>query len=162
MRAAAGLLLLALLLGGCSGEPTGGSDQAASPGDRAPAVAPSPPASAGTPGEALALRLVNGFQRAGLPAASPRVQTESCAGFGCTGLVDTDSVSVYVFASQAEAARFSDGLSTHRNGVIVLAYPRGTAGRQRAAYENFLQRNCAAPCAPPGDPDPAPTRVAGG
>ncbi|MEV4539205.1 hypothetical protein AB0J82_36080 [Asanoa sp. NPDC049518] len=82
--------------------------------------------------------VVDAFAAAGLPVPSPRDNSGNCAELGCSELVTTDAISVYVFPDEQSAERLA-GPDTHRAGVVVLSYAAArTPESDRPAYESTL------------------------
>jgi len=89
-----------------------------------------------------AQRIVDAFIAAGLPAGHPRDDSDTCSARGCTALVTTDSVSVYVWPDPAGARTYAQTLGNRgfTLGPIVLSYAAGTPAGDQPRYESVLRQ----------------------
>ncbi|WP_158566530.1 hypothetical protein, partial [Micromonospora craterilacus] len=110
------------------------------PADPPPVVLP--PRQADAPS---ARQVVAAFRAAGLKATNPRDRSVECGpdglGLGCSELVVTDGVAVYVFPDESSAGDIAEvwNESAYRSGTVVLNYldaPTPRADRPR--YEKVL------------------------
>lgn len=63
------------------------------------------------------------IQNAGLPAIDPRVNTTACLEGGCVKLITTDEFSIYQFADQEKADKFSSIFPLrYQNGPMFIRY----------------------------------------
>ncbi|MEH1101659.1 hypothetical protein [Micromonospora sp. CPCC 205561] len=128
--------------------PTGASPagpSAGGPTERRPASPPPvelPVRPTGTPG---ARQVVDAFRAAGLKVPNPRDRSVECGpdglGLGCSELVATDAVTVYVFPDETSASEIAEtwGGQSFRRGTVVLNYLRTkTPAADRAKYEKVL------------------------
>ncbi|MET8349371.1 hypothetical protein [Micromonospora sp. NPDC005206] len=143
---------------GPSGGATPSTDQSSASGaPSAPAVAPrgpterrpaSPPPvvlpkrSAGAPG---AKQVVEAFKAAGLKVPHPKDRSVDCGpdglGLGCSELIATDAVTVYVFPDEISAGDIAETWSgqSYRRGTVVLNYLEAkTPAGDRTRYEKVL------------------------
>ncbi|MGS2614597.1 hypothetical protein ACVCAH_08720 [Micromonospora sp. LZ34] len=118
--------------------PTGSTERR--PASPSPVVLPARPA--GAPG---ARQVVAAFQAAGLKAANPRDRSVDCGpdglGLGCSEIVGTDGVTVYVFPDETSAGDIAEtwGGQSFRRGAVVLNYLEAkTPAADRARYERVL------------------------
>ncbi|MCZ7420284.1 MULTISPECIES: hypothetical protein [unclassified Micromonospora] len=145
----------------------------APPGDTAPSgVAPPPPSRPGTAapkadatterrppspppvelpprqaGEPTGREVVAAFRAAGLKAANVRDRSVDCGpdglGLGCSELVVTDHVAVYVFPDESSAGDLAERWSgaAYRSGTVVLNYLEApTPPADRPRYEKVLDK----------------------
>lgn len=110
------------------------------PAGPSPVVLPARPA--GAPG---ARQVVAAFQAAGLKAGNPRDRSADCGpdglGLGCSEIVATDGVTVYVFPDEISAGDIAETWSgqSFRRGAVVLNYLEAkTTAADRARYEQVL------------------------
>ncbi|MFG1778340.1 hypothetical protein ACGFIG_18145 [Micromonospora sp. NPDC049048] len=96
----------------------------------------------GTPG---ARQVVDAFKAAGLKAPNPRDRSVECGpdglGLGCSELIATDAVTVYVFPDETSASDIAEiwGGQSFRRGTVVLNYLEAkTPKADRAGYEKVL------------------------
>ncbi|WP_410812958.1 hypothetical protein [Micromonospora sp. 067-2] len=101
-----------------------------------------PQRSAGAPG---AKQVVAAFVAAGLKAAHPRDRAIDCGpdglGLGCSEIVATDGVTVYVFPDEISASDIAETWSgqSYRRGTVVLNYlDAKTPVVDRPRYEKVL------------------------
>ncbi|GGM34241.1 hypothetical protein GCM10011608_18400 [Micromonospora sonchi] len=86
-----------------------------------------PPRPPGAPG---AREVVAAFRAAGLKATNLRDRSVDCGpdglGLGCSELVVTDQVAVYVFPDEISAAELADrwGRAAYRSRTVILNYPQ--------------------------------------
>ncbi|MCX4386010.1 hypothetical protein OG777_03590 [Micromonospora peucetia] len=131
-----------------SGSPTGAGPVGPSTGgptERRPAAPPPvklPVRPTGTPG---ARQVVDAFKAAGLKVPNPRDRSVECGpdglGLGCSELVATDAVTVYVFPDETSAGDIAEtwGGQSFRRGTVVLNYLEAkTPAADRARYEKVL------------------------
>ncbi|MGW4499587.1 hypothetical protein ACWENR_13385 [Micromonospora sp. NPDC004336] len=97
---------------------------------------------AGTPG---ARQVVDAFRAAGLKVPNPRDRSVDCGpdglGLGCSELIATDAVTVYVFPDPSSAGDVAEtwGGQSYRHGAVVLNYLEArTPAADRARYEKVL------------------------
>ncbi|SCL48600.1 hypothetical protein [Micromonospora peucetia] len=115
------------------------------PTERRPAAPPPvklPVRPTGTPG---ARQVVDAFKAAGLKVPNPRDRSVECGpdglGLGCSELVATDAVTVYVFPDETSAGDIAEtwGGQSFRRGTVVLNYLEAkTPAADRARYEKVL------------------------
>ena len=110
------------------------------PASPPPVVLPQRPA--GAPG---ARQVVDAFQAAGLKAAHPKDRSVDCGpdglGLGCSEIVATDAVTVYVFPDETSAGDIAEtwGGQSYRRGAVVLNYlDAKTPAADRPRYEKVL------------------------
>ncbi|MEU9506585.1 hypothetical protein AB0D32_09940 [Micromonospora sp. NPDC048170] len=128
--------------------PTGAGPAAPSAGgttERRPASPPPvklPVRPTGTPG---ARQVVDAFKAAGLKVPNPRDRSVDCGpdglGLGCSELLATDAVTVYVFPDETSAGDIAEtwGGQSFRRGTVVLNYLEAkTPAADRARYEKVL------------------------
>ncbi|MGK5519700.1 hypothetical protein ACSNN9_10110 [Micromonospora sp. URMC 107] len=128
--------------------PTGAGPAGPSAGgttERRPASPPPvklPVKPTGTPG---ARQVVDAFKAAGLKVPNPRDRSVDCGpdglGLGCSELVATDAVTVYVFPDETSASEIAEtwGGQSFRRGTVVLNYLEAkTPTADRARYEKVL------------------------
>jgi len=118
---------------------------ASGPTERRPAGPPPvklPVRPTGTPG---ARQVVDAFKAAGLKVPNPRDRSVECGpdglGLGCSELVATDAVTVYVFPDETSAGDIAEtwGGQSFRRGTVVLNYLEAkTPAADRARYEKVL------------------------
>ncbi|MEU6077328.1 hypothetical protein [Micromonospora sp. NPDC047074] len=120
--------------------PGGGGKTERRPADPAPVQLPARPT--GTPG---ARQVVDAFRAAGLKVPNPRDRSVDCGpdglGLGCSELVVTDAVTVYVFPDESSAGDIAEtwGGQSFRRGSVVLNYLEArTPAADRARYEKVL------------------------
>ncbi|SCL50994.1 hypothetical protein GA0070606_1725 [Micromonospora citrea] len=96
----------------------------------------------GTPG---ARQVVDAFRAAGLKVPNPRDRSVDCGpdglGLGCSELIATDAVTVYVFPDPSSASDVAEtwGGQSFRHGAVVLNYLEArTPAADRARYEKVL------------------------
>ncbi|MEV4826058.1 hypothetical protein [Micromonospora sp. NPDC049274] len=140
---------------------TGPAGAAQSSGSQAPSVPPSappqgpverrpaspppvvlPPRPAGAPG---ARQVVDAFRAAGLRVTHPKDRSVDCGpdglGLGCSEIVATDGVTVYVFPDETSAGDIAEtwGGQSYRRGAVVLNYLEAkTPAADRPRYEKAL------------------------
>ncbi|MER7332389.1 MULTISPECIES: hypothetical protein [unclassified Micromonospora] len=127
--------------------PTGAAPAGPSTGttERRPASPPPvelPVRPTGTPG---ARQVVDAFKAAGLKVPNPRDRSVDCGpdglGLGCSELIATDAVTVYVFPDESSASDIAETWSgqSFRRGAVVLNYLEArTPAADRARYEKVL------------------------
>ncbi|MFG1868151.1 hypothetical protein [Micromonospora arborensis] len=105
-----------------------------------PVVLPQRPA--GAPG---AKQVVDAFKAAGLKVPHPKDRSVDCGpdglGLGCSELIATDAVTVYVFPDEISAGDIAEtwGGQSYRRGAVVLNYLEAkTPAAERARYEKVL------------------------
>ncbi|MGI5522766.1 hypothetical protein ACQEUX_17810 [Micromonospora sp. CA-259024] len=105
-----------------------------------PVVLPQRPA--GAPG---AKQVVDAFKAAGLKVPHPKERSVDCGpdglGLGCSELISTDAVTVYVFPDETSASDIAETWSgqSYRRGAVVLNYLEAkTPTGDRARYEKVL------------------------
>ncbi|WBB57038.1 hypothetical protein [Verrucosispora sp. WMMD573] len=103
-----------------------------------------PPRQAGEP---TGREVVAAFRAAGLKAANVRDRSVDCGpdglGLGCSELVVTDNVAVYVFPDESSAGDLAERWSgaAYRNGTVVLNYLEApTPPADRPRYEKVLDK----------------------
>ncbi|GIJ07264.1 hypothetical protein ACFFMR_12380 [Micromonospora andamanensis] len=101
-----------------------------------------PPRQAGAP---TGREVVAAFRAAGLKAANVRDRSVDCGpdglGLGCSELVVTDNVAVYVFPDESSAGDLAELWSgaAYRSGTVVLNYLEAPTPRtDRPRYEKVL------------------------
>lgn len=97
---------------------------------------------AGAPG---ANQVVSAFRAAGLTVPHPRDRSVDCGpdglGLGCSEIVATDAVTVYVFPDETSASDIAAtwGGQSYRRGAVVLNYLEArTPAADRPRYEKVL------------------------
>ncbi|WP_406067292.1 hypothetical protein [Micromonospora sp. NBC_01638] len=110
------------------------------PASPPPVVLPQRPA--GAPG---AQQVVNAFKAAGLKVLHPKDRSVDCGpdglGLGCSELIATDAVTVYVFPDEISASDIAEtwGGQSYRRGAVVLNYLEAkTSAADRPRYEKVL------------------------
>ncbi|TWG19991.1 hypothetical protein FHU34_115384 [Micromonospora taraxaci] len=105
-----------------------------------PVVLPQRPA--GAPG---ATQVVTAFKAAGLKVPHPKDRSVDCGpdglGLGCSEVVATDAVTVYVFPDETSASDIAEtwGGQSYRRGAVVLNYLAAkTPAADRPRYEKVL------------------------
>ncbi|WCN82898.1 hypothetical protein [Micromonospora sp. LH3U1] len=121
------------------------SAAAQGPTERRPASPPPvvlPQRPAGAPG---AQQVVNAFKAAGLKVPHPKDRSVDCGpdglGLGCSELIATDAVTVYVFPDETSASDIAEtwGGQSYRRGAVVLNYLGAkTSAADRPRYEKVL------------------------
>ncbi|MBQ1026619.1 hypothetical protein [Micromonospora sp. C95] len=103
-----------------------------------------PPRQAGEP---TGREVVAAFRSAGLKAANVRDRSVDCGpdglGLGCSELVVTDNVAVYVFPDESSAGDLAERWSgaAYRSGTVVLNYLEApTPPADRPRYEKVLDK----------------------
>ncbi|KXK61361.1 hypothetical protein AWW66_14170 [Micromonospora rosaria] len=101
-----------------------------------------PPRPSAAPG---AREVVAAFRAAGLRVPNPRDRSVDCGpdgdGLGCSELIATDAVTVYVFPDETSAGDMADVWSgaSYRRGSVVLNYLEArTPAADRPKYERVL------------------------
>ncbi|WP_141714846.1 hypothetical protein [Micromonospora mirobrigensis] len=94
-----------------------------------------------------ARKVVDAFRAAGLPAANVRNKSVDCGpdglGLGCSEVVATDAVAVYVFPDRTSASDMADtwGAEAYHKDDVVLNYiGTGTPAAQRKKYDAVLDK----------------------
>ncbi|MFG2046316.1 hypothetical protein ACGFIW_02640 [Micromonospora sp. NPDC048935] len=131
--------------GGATSPPAPPSVAPQGPTQRRPASAPPvvlPERPAGAPG---AKQVVEAFRAAGLKVAHPKDRSVDCGpdglGLGCSELIATDTVTVYVFPDETSAGDIAEtwGGQSYRRGAVVLNYLEAkTPAAERPRYEKVL------------------------
>ncbi|MGV9211886.1 hypothetical protein ACTFTM_08485 [Micromonospora sp. RB23] len=110
------------------------------PASPPPVVLPQRPA-----GAPSARQVVDAFRAAGLRVARPKDRSVDCGpdglGLGCSEIVATDGVTVYVFPDETSAADIAEtwGGQSYRRGAVVLNYLEAkTPTADRLRYEKTL------------------------
>ncbi|MEU8215232.1 hypothetical protein AB0C47_05625 [Micromonospora taraxaci] len=110
------------------------------PASPPPVVLPQRPA--GAPG---ATQVVTAFKAAGLKVSNPTDRSVDCGpdglGLGCSEIVATDAVTVYVFPDETSASDIAEtwGGQSYRRGAVVLNYLAAkTPAADRPRYEKVL------------------------
>ncbi|MEU5561751.1 hypothetical protein [Micromonospora musae] len=110
------------------------------PASPPPVVLPRRPADA--PG---AKQVIDAFRAAGLKVPNPRDRSVDCGpdglGLGCSEIVATDALTVYVFPDATSASDLADTWSgqSYRRGAVVLNYLAArTPAADRPRYEKVL------------------------
>ncbi|MGW3889523.1 hypothetical protein ACWD69_12635 [Micromonospora chokoriensis] len=110
------------------------------PASPPPVVLPQRPA--GAPG---ATQVVTAFKAAGLKVPHPKDRSVDCGpdglGLGCSEIVATDAVTVYVFPDETSASDIAEtwGGQSYRRGAVVLNYLAAkTPAADRPRYEKVL------------------------
>ncbi|MFG1883106.1 hypothetical protein [Micromonospora sp. NPDC049102] len=110
------------------------------PASPPPVVLPQRPA--GTPS---ARQVVDAFKAAGLRVTHPKDRSVDCGpdglGLGCSEIVATDGVTVYVFPDETSAGDIAEtwGGQSYRRGAVVLNYLEAkTPAADRLRYEKTL------------------------
>ncbi|GGO31289.1 hypothetical protein GCM10011576_59940 [Micromonospora parathelypteridis] len=125
--------------------PAPSSAEAQGPTQRRPATPPPvvlPKRPAGAPG---AKQVVDAFKAAGLKVPHPKDRSVDCGpdglGLGCSELIATDAVTVYVFPDEISAGDIAETWSgqSYRRGTVVLNYLEAkTPAAERPRYEKVL------------------------
>ncbi|MFF5052520.1 hypothetical protein ACFY1S_04955 [Micromonospora sp. NPDC000663] len=110
------------------------------PASPPPVVLPQRPA--GAPG---AMQVITAFRAAGLKVPHPKDRSVDCGpdglGLGCSEIVSTDAVTVYVFPDETSASDIAAtwGGQSYRRGAVVLNYLEArTPAADRPRYEKVL------------------------
>ncbi|WP_433130676.1 hypothetical protein ACQPWW_08140 [Micromonospora sp. CA-240977] len=110
------------------------------PASPPPVVLPQRPV--GAPG---AKQIVEAFKAAGLKVPNPKDRSVDCGpdglGLGCSELIATDAVTVYVFPDETSAGDIAEtwGGQSYRRGAVVLNYLEAkTPAADRPRYEKVL------------------------
>ncbi|PZF81951.1 hypothetical protein, partial [Micromonospora deserti] len=110
------------------------------PASPPPVVLPARPA-----GAPAARDVVEAFRAAGLRVPNPRDRSVDCGpdglGLGCSELIATDAVTVYVFPDESSAGDVAETWSggSFRRGAVVLSYLEAkTPAAERTRYEKVL------------------------
>ncbi|MEU4469890.1 hypothetical protein [Micromonospora sp. NPDC023888] len=110
------------------------------PASPPPVVLPQRPV--GAPG---AKQIVEAFRAAGLKVPHPKDRSVDCGpdglGLGCSELIATDAVTVYVFPDETSAGDIAEtwGGQSYRRGAVVLNYLEAkTPAVDRPRYERVL------------------------
>ncbi|MER7440931.1 hypothetical protein [Micromonospora avicenniae] len=125
--------------------PAGDAPAVQEPTERRPASPPPvvlPRRPAGAPG---AKQVVDAFRAAGLKVSNPRDLSVDCGpdglGMGCSEIIATDAVTVYVFPDETSASDIAEIWSgqSYRRGAVVLNYLAArTPAVDRLRYEKVL------------------------
>ncbi|WBB70328.1 hypothetical protein [Micromonospora sp. WMMD812] len=125
--------------------PAGDAPAVQEPTERRPASPPPvvlPRRPAGSPG---ATRVIDAFRAAGLRVPNPRDRSVDCGpdglGLGCSELIATDAVTVYVFPDVTSAGEIAETWTgqSYRRGAVVLNYLEArTPAADRPRYERVL------------------------
>ncbi|MDG4779798.1 hypothetical protein O7614_09105 [Micromonospora sp. WMMD961] len=131
--------------GGVTSPPAPATAAPQGPTQRRPASTPPvvlPQRPAGAPG---ATQVVTAFKAAGLKVSNPRDRSVDCGpdglGLGCSEVVATDAVTVYVFPDETSASDIAEtwGGQSYRRGAVVLNYLAAkTPAADRLRYEKVL------------------------
>ncbi|MGC4870251.1 hypothetical protein ACLQ3B_32950 [Micromonospora sp. DT53] len=81
------------------------------------------------------------FDKAGRPMLNARGNSGNCTALGCTHLLTTDAISVYVFPDAAMAQKYADSaaIGVHQAGTVVLYYAAArTPDKDQPRYEKVL------------------------
>jgi hypothetical protein len=145
------LVVLATLVGlGLTGRTTdvgqaGTPTLTSSVGRTQPETAPTAATSTPIDGHSVmsVAQVIDAFRRAKLPVRKPRDNSGNCESLrlGCVQLTTTDDVSVYSFATVAEAKAFAitSGAEVYSSGNIVLSYGGArTPATLRPRYQEVL------------------------
>ena len=107
-----------------------------------PAACGAAQAPASAPG---AKQVVDAFRAAGLKVPRPKDRSVDCGpdglGLGCSELIATDAVTVYVFPDETSASDIAEtwGGQSYRRGAVVLNYLEAkTPAADRPRYEKVL------------------------
>ncbi|MGC4746347.1 hypothetical protein ACLQ28_11870 [Micromonospora sp. DT201] len=121
------------------------SAEAQGPTQRRPASPPPvvlPQRPAGAPG---AKQVVDAFKAAGLKVPHPKDRSVDCGpdglGLGCSEVIATDAVTVYVFPDEISAGDIAETWrnQSYRRGAVVLNYLEAkTPAAERPRYEKVL------------------------
>ncbi|MBQ0900820.1 hypothetical protein [Micromonospora sp. U21] len=110
------------------------------PASPPPVVLPKRPS--GAPG---AKQVVEAFKAAGLKVPHPKDRSVDCGpdglGLGCSELIATDAVTVYVFPDEISASDIAEtwGGQSYQRGAVVLNYLEAkTPSADRTRYEKVL------------------------
>lgn len=110
------------------------------PASPPPVVLPQRPT--GAPG---ATQVIIAFKAAGLKVSHPKDRSVDCGpdglGLGCSELIATDAVTVYVFPDETSASDIAEtwGGQSYRRGAVVLNYLEAkTPAADRSRYEKVL------------------------
>ncbi|MEH1028911.1 hypothetical protein V6W11_14315 [Micromonospora profundi] len=113
--------------------------------ERRPASPPPvvlPPRPAGAP---AAQQVVDAFRAAGLKVTRPKDRSVDCGpdglGLGCSEIVATDAVTIYVFPDEVSASDIAETWSgqSYQRGAVVLNYLEAkTPAADRPRYEKAL------------------------
>ncbi|MFG3696556.1 hypothetical protein ACGF5C_01330 [Micromonospora sp. NPDC047620] len=113
--------------------------------ERRPASPPPVELPARPTGTLGARQVVDAFKAAGLKVPNPRDRSVDCGpdglGLGCSELIATDAVTVYVFPDESSASDIAEtwGGQSFRRGTVVLNYLEArTPKTDRARYEKVL------------------------
>ncbi|SBV27248.1 hypothetical protein GA0070620_2755 [Micromonospora krabiensis] len=89
--------------------------------------------------------MVDAFRAAGLKVGNPRDRSVDCGpdglGLGCSELIATDGVTVYVFPDPTSAGEIAEiwAGQSYRRGAVVLNYLEArTPATDRSRYEKVL------------------------
>ncbi|MFI6266785.1 hypothetical protein [Micromonospora sp. NPDC051006] len=125
--------------------PAGDAPAVQPPTERRPASPPPvvlPRRPTGSPG---AKQVIDAFRTAGLKVPNPRDRSVDCGpdglGLGCSELIATDAVTVYVFPDETSAGDLAAtwGGQSYRRGPVVLNYLEArTPAADRPRYERVL------------------------
>ncbi|MFI7605399.1 hypothetical protein ACIBTV_09760 [Micromonospora sp. NPDC049366] len=125
--------------------PAGDAPAVQEPTERRPSSPPPvvlPRRPAGAPG---ARQVVDAFRAAGLRVGTPRDRSVDCGpdglGLGCSELIATDGVTVYVFPDPTSAGEIAEiwAGQSYRRGAVVLNYLEArTPAADRPRYERVL------------------------
>lgn len=131
--------------GNATARPTTAGPEAGGTTERRPPSPPPvvlPPRQAGAP---TGREVVAAFRAAGLKAANARDRSIDCGpdglGLGCSEIVTTDQVTVYVFPDESSADDLAERWSgaAYRSGTVVLNYLEAkTPPAERPRYEKVL------------------------
>jgi hypothetical protein len=86
--------------------------------------------------------VVDQFVASGLPVPNPRNNSKNCKTLGCTELITTDAISIYVWPNESSAQHQVDVAAgdAYRYGTIVLSYTAArTPSTDRPLYEAALK-----------------------
>ncbi|MEV1016282.1 hypothetical protein AB0I89_08825 [Micromonospora sp. NPDC049801] len=110
------------------------------PASPPPVVLPQRPA-----GAPSARQVIDAFQAAGLRVTHPKDRSVDCGpdglGLGCSEIVTTDGVTVFVFPDETSAGDIAEtwGGQSYRRGAVVLNYlDAKTPAADRVRYEKVL------------------------
>lgn len=136
------------LLGGCADDDDATPAKTTTKTSTTTAPAPTEPSVTPAVDAVTAQDVIDAFRKAKLDAANPVDSTADMCddtsqtkGLGCAQLVASDDVSVYQFATKADAADLAKALGddSFRDGLIVLKYKPELTAADRDKYEAVLK-----------------------
>ncbi|MER7456047.1 hypothetical protein [Micromonospora sp. NPDC126480] len=125
------------------GEPAG--PEATGSTERRPTAKPKAPLPSRSKGAPAAREVVAAFKAAGLKVTNAKDRSVDCGpdglGLGCSELIATDGVTVYVFPDEVAAQEIAEtwsGQSFQRGAVVLNYLDAKTPAAQRPKYEKAL------------------------